>query len=202
MVRLQLIREMMTAKACRGVLEALDADGRLRCRLFTIERPWIPDSDGGLAGENSRSCIAEGTYAVDPFVRRNGDHVWIVSNAALDVFKTEDDIPESRLDKGRCLILIHAANRASELEGCIAPGRTWTIDDGEPIVTNSRLAMGDLHEILVGQSGVELVISRPPATHGFAAIGAVDNHLLSEPRPRTGTAKAKGKKTTSARRKK
>ncbi|HET9864686.1 MAG TPA: DUF5675 family protein, partial [Steroidobacteraceae bacterium] len=89
------------------------------------------------------------------------------------------------LGKGRCEILIHAANRASELKGCIAPGQDWTMDDGEPIVTSSRRAIADLHAVLDGQERMGLEIRLPPAKRalGLAAGGKASRPARKKKRP-------------------
>src|SRR5262245_37896035 len=110
MIALRLTRELMNAACCRGKLEVLDADGEVAETLFTIEKPWIPNSNGGRAGEPFRSCVSAGTYSLSPFVRPNGDKVWMLSNSDLDVFKLDSDIPAARKGMGRFLILIHVAN--------------------------------------------------------------------------------------------
>lgn len=97
-------------------------------RIHTIERPW-------LGNKPFKSCIPAGSYRVE---RREsvkfGSH-WHVQ-----------DVPE------RSLILIHAANYASELSGCIAPGMRSTFDCKRmvPMVADSRKAMQALNEELNG----------------------------------------------------
>jgi hypothetical protein len=159
MITLRLTREIMTSSCCRGVLEVFNPDGEISKRLFTIEKPWIPHSRGGLAGEPFKSCINFGTYALNSYERPNGDKVWALSNPNLDVFKLDTDIPKSRKGKGRFLILIHVANRARDVVGCIGPGRGWrTENDGTVMVTSSRDAMADLHKALDGRRQMEIEI--------------------------------------------
>ena len=159
MIALRLTREVMNASCCRGKLEVLNADGEILQTLFTIEKPWLPNSNGGKAGEPFRSCVSEGTYSLSPFVRPNGDKVWMLANPDLDVFKLDTDIPPARRGKGRFLILIHAANRARDVVGCIGPGKTArTETDGTLMVTNSREAMKELHKRLDGRRNLEIEI--------------------------------------------
>ena len=91
MIALRLTREVMNASCCRGKLDVLDADGEIVQTLFTIEKPWLPNSNGGLAGEPFRSCVSEGTYSLSPFVRPNGDKVWMLANPELDVWVVTGD---------------------------------------------------------------------------------------------------------------
>jgi hypothetical protein len=173
MIALRLTREVMNASCCRGKLEVLDSDGEIVKTLFTIEKPWIPSTGGGLAGEPFRSCVSEGAYALSPFVRPNGDKVWMLSNPDLDVFKLDTDIPPKRQGKGRFLILIHAANRARDVVGCIGPGRsTRTEANGTLMVTSSRDAMADLHKQLDGRRNLEIeIINEKAAFDARVAAG-------------------------------
>jgi hypothetical protein len=179
MIALRLTREVMNASCCRGKLEVFDADGEVDLELFTIEKPWVPNSGGGKAGEPFKSCVGEGTYSLTPFVRPNGDKVWMLSNPELDVFKLDTDIPADRKGKGRFLILIHAANRARDVVGCIGPGKTARTEaDGTLMVTSSRQAMKDLHKHLDGRRNlqIEIVNSKealPSAAAGMAIAAAV-----------------------------
>jgi len=78
----------------------------------TIEKPW----------QNNKpfvSCVPHGTYEIVPFTRENGDNVYALYNPDLDVYVDADERPG---DSGRYSILIHVANWAEELMGCIAPG--------------------------------------------------------------------------------
>lgn len=159
MTALRLTRQLLTAACCRGLLEVLDVNGVVESRLFTIEKPWVPNGLGGKAGEPFKSCIGPGTYALTPYVRPNGDKVWVLSNPDLDVFELDTDIPPSRIGKGRFLILIHAGNRARDVVGCIAPGRNWRSGpDGAVMVTSSRDAMRDLHASLDGRRQLAIEI--------------------------------------------
>jgi uncharacterized protein DUF5675 len=62
---------------------------------------------------------------------------------------------------GRDRILIHAANRAAELEGCIAPGRTLGYLNGELAVLSSLLALKKIMEVLHGVERDYLTIRDP-----------------------------------------
>ncbi len=159
MIALRLTRDLITPAGCRGTLNVLDSSGQPALTLFTIEKPWIAAALGGRAGEPFKSCIGPGTYSLSPYVRPNGDRVWVLSNPDLDVFKLDTDIPPSRKGKGRFLILIHIANRARDVVGCIGPGRSWrTESDGTVMVTSSRDAVKDLHRVLDGRRRLEIEI--------------------------------------------
>jgi hypothetical protein len=123
--------------------------------------------------------VDEGTYSLSPFVRPNGDKVWVLANPGLDVFKLDTDIPEDRKGKGRFLILIHAANRARDVVGCIGPGKSArTEPDGGLMVTSSRDAMKDLHKRLDRRRNLEIEIvnseeALPSASAGMAIAAGV-----------------------------
>lgn len=105
-------------------------------KLFTIERPWKNN-------EPFVSCIPTGQYRV---TRRHsekfGDH-WLLL-----------DVPE------RSLILIHVANYASELQGCIGIGTGQSIDKKRlcHMVTNSRKAMERFNDLLADETEFQLII--------------------------------------------
>ena len=115
--------------------------GRLRVRghdepLPTIERPWIPGSAPG--GRPHVSCVPDGSYSLLRHARPNGDVCVALRNPDLGVYYSSENVPEAG---GRTLILIHSANFVEELEGCIAPGLTFTISQNRMMVTSSREAM-------------------------------------------------------------
>jgi len=149
----------MTPACCRGLLEVFDVDGGLVKRFYSIEKPWIPHENGGRAGMPFRSCIGPGIYDLSNYMRPNGDKVWRLVNPDLDVFPFEADIPAARSGKGRFLILIHIANRAYDVVGCIGPGRSWRTEaNGGLMVTNSRDAIQDLHRVLDGRRRLEIEV--------------------------------------------
>jgi len=122
--------------------------------FFTLERPWIKHSEKG--GLPFKSCVPDGTYDLIPFTRANGDEVYALANAELGVWVRKEDRPNGW---GRYEILIHPANWASQLGGCIAPGLHYKIDQyGRHMVTNSRAAMNEIMEELKGLPGNTLTI--------------------------------------------
>lgn len=90
--------------------------GEFEC--FTIERPWLDNRRG-------RSCIPEGVYPIRVGTYYRGGYPCVEL----------DDVP------GRTLIKMHAANRARELQGCIAPGMAIGALRGERAVLQSRTAL-------------------------------------------------------------
>ena len=105
--------------------------------LHTMEREWA-------GNQRNVSCIPSGHYRV---IRRTsekyGKH-WILC-----------DVPE------RVLILIHSANWADQLKGCIAPGLglMWDTRKGCHMVTHSRDAMTVLESELQGLDEFSLSIT-------------------------------------------
>lgn len=102
-----------------GTLGVLTTPG-FEC--FTLERPWLDN-------EPNISCIPTGKYSVKPFTGRRFKQVVQV----MDVL-------------GRTHILIHSANRPSELSGCIAPGISYGFEGITPRVNHSRFALSQLFE--------------------------------------------------------
>lgn len=92
--------------------------GEFSC--WTLERAWHDN-------ERNVSCIPEGRYAVAP--DREGR--WT-------------GYPELQSVPGRSEIIIHPANRVSELQGCIAVGLTRHIADEHMTIGSSRLAYNAL----------------------------------------------------------
>ena len=105
---------------------------------LTVERPYT---------DMAHPCIPVGTYVLKwDFYHKGGYAVYEVTG-----------IPN------RSRILIHGANRASDLEGCIAPGESLEIFGGEIGVTSSRASLAAFHKAMGNGSGppdkdAELVI--------------------------------------------
>lgn len=90
--------------------------------LFTIERPWLDN-------RSNISCIPAGSYPLE----------W-------DMTGRIKEVPRLRDTGHRTQINIHAANLASELQGCIAPGTAWRVEGDTPRVISSGNAMDLLME--------------------------------------------------------
>lgn len=141
-MKLFLIRDYHSTECTLGKLHIPAAGQDFECH--TIERPWIPTplSQGGRKGE---SCVPRGTYEL---VRHNSEahpNTWALVNPDLDVVHYED----RNRPNARCLVLIHVANFARELRGCIGVGFGRSKDDaGTRMVTQSKLAMLNLKRLL------------------------------------------------------
>lgn len=123
---ISIFRDKKSDKQTEGLLLVLDGNGQKLFACFTIELPWR---------DNQRriSCIPAGRY---PVVHRRsqkyGLHLHILN------------VPN------RDLILIHQANFARQLQGCIGVGETRRDIDGDGLgdVTSSVATMKRLLELI------------------------------------------------------
>lgn len=114
---LSLLRDVATGSYSMGVLTA----GPLEFQ--TIERPWI-DAPPGLGGHPDTSCVPAGLYELVKHDTPKHPRTFALVNPKLDVFHEPGDVPADRLPYARTAVLLHPANWASELLGCIALGMT------------------------------------------------------------------------------
>jgi hypothetical protein len=115
--------------------------------LATVEPPW-------KGNQRRISCIPEGKYTVFRDQRpKRGDCFCVVSHA-LGVSR----LPE--VDMARDSILVHIANYASELEGCIAPGTDISAAAGVWMVTNSRKAINQINAWVGSETEFNLTITQ------------------------------------------
>ena len=127
--------------------------------LRTIEQPWVPNPNGAKGGKPFESCIPDGMYRLSPHERPTKEgadaEVYIIHNDELGVYRFPQDHEEFF---GRNLCLIHKANWATQIQGCIAPGMTrYPMVDKrtgkiEQAVGHSGTAMAKLREAL-GREG-------------------------------------------------
>lgn len=109
-MNLTLTRTSYTADATCGNLEV---DGET---LYSIEQPWRDNAKGA-------SCVPEGRYELVPYTSPRHGATWYLRNHALSV----GDAGEQR-----SYCELHAANWATQLEGCIAFGH-----DDQPMLDPS-----------------------------------------------------------------
>ena len=141
-MKLTLMRDLSSDRETQGRLSFSTPGQDFEC--FTIERPWVPmpGSKGGLSG---KSCVPRGLYRLEVHHSEAHPNTWALVNEDLDVIHYEDPTRPQL----RCLVLIHVANLARELRGCIAPGRIRTVDaDGAKRVAQSKLAMLDIQRLV------------------------------------------------------
>lgn len=133
----------------------------------TIEQPDNHDMPG-------HSCIPAGTYQLVPHIsaRLHEDDgktplkTWALVNPDLGITHLPTDpVPGGIGYAHRSSVLIHPANYASQLEGCIAPGarRARALGNGPWMVTDSRASFKALREYLDTNPGDRtLTISETP----------------------------------------
>lgn len=135
-MQLTLTRKWFTDISTVGVLLV---DGANEC--FTIERPWM---DGANTPEIA--AILEGTY----------DVVMLPSQHFNKDMMHLSNVP------GRTDVMIHNANWASQLKGCVAVGRTKSVDAvGASVEALGRLTDKVVAALTAGDR-VTITISNSP----------------------------------------
>lgn len=107
--------------------ELLDEKGQTIC--VTVECPWRNN-------QPNQSCIPEGTYQLLLHDSATKGQCLAIEGGKLGVTLNGPSL--------RTACLIHVANKASELAGCIAPGTEFGALSNEWAVLNSRVALKDL----------------------------------------------------------
>lgn len=145
-MKLILIRDFHSNECTLGKLHIPAAGRDFECD--TIERPWIP-TPLSRGGRKSESCVPTGIYRLERHNSEAHPDTWALVNPDLDVLHYEDRARPN----ARALVLIHPANYARELRGCIAPGLRRAIDgEGFHMVTSSRLAMLEVRRFVLPSS--------------------------------------------------
>lgn len=149
-MEVEVVRVAYLRAATLGVL-------RIGAEVFaTIELPWVRDPDGP-GGEARQSCIPDGRYVLRPWQSPKFGAVYLFEAPELGVYATER--PAGQLF-GRTHCLLHAANEAAELLGCMAPGMRAGIVEGDHWVFESRRALARIGELL-GRTAEASVTIRP-----------------------------------------
>lgn len=104
--------------------------------LSVLERPWRNNKPFD-------SCIPDGVYLAEPYESPRFGSVYILSGGKVSKFKS------SRHE--RYGILIHTANRASQLAGCLAPAMRI---DSTGFAHQSRVAFNLIMDELDGQKAM------------------------------------------------
>lgn len=154
-MRLTLTRTYSKSDCTLGVLTVAGLDSVAVLTLQTIEKPWVP-SPKSLGGEKGRSCVPVGLYRLECHNSEAHPHTWALVNPLLNVVHW----PVEGGEFDRSVVLIHVANYASELRGCIAPGLNTYVDPIRSVrmVTKSREAMKKLQDALTWDDSHELEI--------------------------------------------
>jgi len=124
-----------------GMVGNLYVDGTLYGK--TMEQNWQNN-------EPFKSCLPAGSYILEPYDSPKYGRTVALSNHD-DVRANQSELPNG---KGRYACLIHTANWASELQGCIAIGKThacgqknrWLPD--ALMVTASRATVDKLIDLI------------------------------------------------------
>lgn len=159
MLLMLLVRDTFTTEETLGVMTIFER------RLQTIEKPWIPNANPlGKAGAPFISCIPPGLYKVERFTRPSGEKALILSAPDLGVYQKPWDIPPALGKAGtpeclaRALCLVHAANWAHELHGCIGPGFDRKKESNGWMVRRSREAMNLIRTVIGSELDIKLKI--------------------------------------------
>ena len=155
---LNLVRDLAGPDYTSGVLTS-----RGGLKLYTIERPWIPDPIC-RSGVKYRSCVSEGAYKLVPHPSEKFGNVWALENPAVDVYHYPYDIPSGRdPETVRTAILIHAGNWAHDMIGCIAPGMSRIPIENGYMVQQSRVAITTLLVLeSASRAGISVLAMRKP----------------------------------------
>lgn len=143
MKTLNLVRDISTAQITLGWLSFGNK------KWASLERPWLidPFGKGGLKGF---SCVPVGEYQLVPYDSEAHQKVWALVNPQLDVYRDPISVPAHKQSFARTCVLIHVANFAHELRGCIALGKTRSKDQTQWMVRNSRDAINELRTVATG----------------------------------------------------
>lgn len=111
---------------------------------YTVECPWLNNTP-------NQSCVMPGRYALEQHVSPRFGPCLIISAPTLGVTKQGPSL--------RTHCLFHAANYASQLQGCIAPGKAFGVVANNWAVLDSQ---NSLHKLmaLVGNEVAQLTIER------------------------------------------
>jgi hypothetical protein len=144
---LKLTRILYHSGATYGYLT--HPDGLTLC---TVERPWRSNAP-------YISCVPEGLYELVPHDGIKFHGTWALVNEPMGVYHLPVDKAK------RSAIVIHAANTADELQGCIAPGKEFAEIMGaghnKPLgVTDSRAAMEELRAAMKTRAMAAILIQR------------------------------------------
>lgn len=152
-MQLMLNRDLRTTDFSVGVLEIAGK------KFHTMERPWIPDPLGGIAGKKYESCIPYGTYRVEHWDSVKFGKVFILSNPLLGVYRLPSDVPKGQEATTRTLCLIHAGNYVHDVIGCVAVGKGRLKSGKAWMIVNSREALNEVRTLVGTRIDVTLTIT-------------------------------------------
>ena len=105
-----------------------------------IDDAVFPTMERARIGDHP--CISPGVYDLKPHI--SPKHGEVYSFIGGNVYEWE--VPAGLV--GRCLVLLHSANTAEELLGCVAPGLTTGFFGQVHAVLNSKAAMSAISTLL------------------------------------------------------
>lgn len=149
---LELSRDFSDATCTLGWLTVA---GR---KFTTIERPWVPDP-AYPAGLKGQSCVPRGEYRLERHDSDAFPRCWALVAPPLGVYHWPWEVPVQQRAWARTAVLIHAANWASELRGCIAPGKDRVKDRNGWMVVRSRDALNEVRTLTGSAIDLRLVIT-------------------------------------------
>jgi len=115
-----------TSGGTRSVIHSTDDDS---IRLFGIERPWLDNAP-------FESCIPSGVYVGLPHVSpKFGDCILLIGGTVA----ANPDV-----EAARYACLMHVANWADQVQGCVGVGLGQSRTERGPMVTSSRNGMDEL----------------------------------------------------------
>lgn len=116
----------------QGTFGELSIDGRFFC--YTVEKPWNDNI-------RSHSCFPNGVYELQPHDSPKYGKCFCVVGEHL-----KHTLSECIADTDRWGCLIHTANKAEEVKGCIGLGETLGALGHKWAVMNSRETVDRFHE--------------------------------------------------------
>jgi Family of unknown function (DUF5675) len=122
----------------------------------TIEPPWVPDPNGGPAGDPGASCVPPGIYQLALHNTPEHPFTWALVNPALGIYHEPGDIPAGA--KGRFAVLLHPGNTVLDSKGCIVVGLARSNLFAQPGVVDSQVAFAQLKALLPWIAGHTLTI--------------------------------------------
>jgi len=152
-ILIELVRDIQNDECTLG---RLIINGKT---FFTMERPWVASSHAN-GGKKGISCIPFGEYKIGNHNSEMHPNTFYVTNPMLDVYYMPWEVPKEKKYYARTAVLIHSANYAHELRGCIAPGKQRVKDNrGRWMVTHSRDAMNEVRNQLRDRLNVKMLIA-------------------------------------------
>lgn len=140
-------------------------------KFAAVMPPWVANASFP-AGVSGKSTIADGDFSLKKHTSPSHPDCYVMVNPSLGVYHYDADVPPSQKAWARTVCLIHNANFARQLEGCIALGMSFGVIQDlagdkayHDAVVNSEAALTKFMSLLEGQTNISLHI-RP-------ALGAV-----------------------------